>query len=559
MRLGVFCVLVMILAVPVVAFDDLLGLQGNVFNSTGGRVTSGDITIQIHTEEVGGSQVYAETFTGAINNGEYDVLLGNVTVLDLDQDRAYWMEVLIDGQDMNFSAHSRQVFQSSVGSYENLTVEGNLTVSNTGFGIVFSDGSFQTTASTSVDNSGGSVNGSGSSGGIAVFNESNRLISNSSLFWNYTTEKLGIRTNNPVYALDISGNISTDYLSCTALETNASGEIVCGSDEVAGGGSINGSGLVGEVAFFNESNRIIGNSSFFWNSSNDRLGIGTGSPNALLNIKGEGLHTAITGTSASLLTIQNTNGNTFFSGIDFYGNQVRRIATIMMEQTSGGSILHLGTSNNFGNGVTNDALVIDPTGDVGIGTSIPAEPLHVVASSDKAVRFETDDGVDVVAILDNLNTGSNADGMIIRIGPNSNPGANNDFIFFQDGDGTTLGTCQGDGAGGMTCPGSSDERFKRNITSLDSVKNKFKDVSPIKYKGIGGSKEVVGFSAQDINVTFPQCVTVGAERMLDDGTEIGEKLFLSKECLIAPMWKMIQEQQDILESLEARIAVLEKK
>ena len=559
MRLGVFCVLVMILAVPVVAFDDLLGLQGNVFNSTGGRVTSGDITIQIHTEEVGGSQVYAETFTGAINNGEYDVLLGNVTVLDLDQDRAYWMEVLIDGQDMNFSAHSRQVFQSSVGSYENLTVEGNLTVSNTGFGIVFSDGSFQTTASTSVDNSGGSVNGSGSSGGIAVFNESNRLISNSSLFWNYTTEKLGIRTNNPVYALDISGNISTDYLSCTALETNASGEIVCGSDEVAGGGSINGSGLVGEVAFFNESNRIIGNSSFFWNSSNDRLGIGTGSPNALLNIKGEGPHTAITGTSASLLTIQNTNGNTFFSGIDFYGNQVRRIATIMMEQTSGGSILHLGTSNNFGNGVTNDALVIDPTGDVGIGTSIPAEPLHVVASSDKAVRFETDDGVDVVAILDNLNTGSNADGMIIRIGPNSNPGANNDFIFFQDGDGTTLGTCQGDGAGGMTCPGSSDERFKRNITSLDSVKNKFKDVSPIKYKGIGGSKEVVGFSAQDINVTFPQCVTVGAERMLDDGTEIGEKLFLSKECLIAPMWKMIQEQQDILESLEARIAVLEKK
>ena len=559
MRLGVFCVLVMILAVPVVAFDDLLGLQGNVFNSTGGRVTSGNITVQIHTEEVGGSQVYAETFTGAINNGEYDVLLGNVTVLDLDQDRAYWMEVLIDGQDMNFSAHSRQVFQSSVGSYENLTVEGNLTVSNTGFGIVFSDGSFQTTASTSVDNSGGSVNGSGSSGGIAVFNESNRLISNSSLFWNYTTEKLGIRTNNPVYALDISGNISTDYLSCTALETNASGEIVCGSDEVAGGGSINGSGLVGEVAFFNESNRIIGNSSFFWNSSNDRLGIGTGSPNALLNIKGEGLHTAITGTSASLLTIQNTNGNTFFSGIDFYGNQVRRIATIMMEQTSGGSILHLGTSNNFGNGVTNDALVIDPTGDVGIGTSIPAEPLHVVASSDKAVRFETDDGVDVVAILDNLNTGSNADGMIIRIGPNSNPGANNDFIFFQDGDGTTLGTCQGDGAGGMTCPGSSDERFKRNITSLDSVKNKFKDVSPIKYKGIGGSKEVVGFSAQDINVTFPQCVTVGAERMLDDGTEIGEKLFLSKECLIAPMWKMIQEQQDILESLEARIAVLEKK
>ena len=289
------------------------------------------------------------------------------------------------------------------------------------------------------------------------------------------------------------------------------------------------------------------------------LGVGTNETNTTFHIKGAGLHTAITGNFPSLMAIENTNGNTFFSGIDFYGNQARRIASIMMEQTSGGSLLHFGTSNNYANGVTNDALVIDAAGEVGIGTATPADLFHVLASSGKAVRFETSAAADTVAIFDNTNTGANSDGMIIRIGPNSNPGASNDFIFFQDGDGTNLGSCQGDGAGGVTCPGSSDERFKRNIRNITSVKDKFSLVKPIKYNGVSGTKDVVGFSAQDINSTFPECVTVGAERMLDDGTEIGEKLFLSKECLIAPMWKMIQEQESSIDSLELRIAALEAK
>ena len=639
------------LAAPVLALDDLMGLQGNVFNSTGSRITNGDVTVQIHTEEVGGAQVYAETFTGAINNGEYDVLLGNATTLDLDQDRLYWMEVLINGQDMNFSGHSRQVFQSSIGSYENLSVEGNITVSNTGFGIVFPDGTFQTTAAVAGGGSGGGLNGTSTPGRVAFFNSTNQVQGSNDLVWNQTNMQLGIgigaiNANATLHVFSNgNGRFATDQVDAYFGNQSAGvgivqvGEMQVGvsNDGVIGSLNLSGIGLIRnkdsknpiEFGFVDSANGIrfalplSGNDSgtynarsmiiagpsvfdnniincSFWGfnkidcrtgatgsdlgiqddlqvkgsasvggnfSANETLfvtdtgnvGIGTDTPEGVLSIKGTGVHTSMSGTAASLFNIQNTNGNTFFSGIDFYGNQGKRIASIMMEQTGGGSLLHFGTSNNFVNGVTNDALVIDPTGDVGIGTGTPAEPLHVVASSDKAVRFETDDSGDVVAILDNLNTGINADGMIIRIGPNSNPGANNDFIFFQDGDGTTLGTCQGDGAGGVTCPGSSDERFKTDIKSMGSVKSKFSLVSPIKYKGVGGSKEVIGFSAQDVNATFPECVSVGAERILDNGTEIGEKLFLSKDCLIVPMWKMIQEQQSSLDVLEARIAILEAK
>lgn len=46
----------------------------------------------------------------------------------------------------------------------------------------------------------------------------------------------------------------------------------------------------------------------------------------------------------------------------------------------GGSYLYLGTSNNYANGITNEALVIDPSGKIGIGTTVPGAALDVTSA-----------------------------------------------------------------------------------------------------------------------------------------------------------------------------------
>lgn len=584
------------LAAPVLALDDLMGLQGNVFNSTGSRITNGDVTVQIHTEEVGGAQVYAETFTGAINNGEYDVLLGNATTLDLDQDRLYWMEVLINGQDMNFSGHSRQVFQSSIGSYENLSVEGNITVSNTGFGIVFPDGTFQTTAAVAGGGSGGGLNGTSTPGRVAFFNSTNQVQGSNDLVWNQTNMQLGIgigaiNANATLHVFSNgNGRFATDQVDAYFGNQSAGvgivqvGEMQVGvsNDGVIGSLNLSGIGLIRnkdrknpiEFGFVDSENGIrfalplSGNDSgtynarsmiiagpsvldnniincSFWGfnkidcrtgatgsdlgiqddlqvkgsasvggnfSANESLfvtdtgnvGIGTDTPEGVLSIKGTGVHTAMSGTAASLFNIQNTNGNTFFSGIDFYGNQGKRIASIMMEQTGGGSLLHLGTSNNFGNGVTNDALVIDPTGDVSMVATLSLGDLTA---------------------------------------PGSDP-------MCWDGSGASLiGDCTS-----LTKHKTKVKKYKYNkgqFSSLDILGQLEPKLFEWKHKN-WTNQEQLGFLAEDV-ASIPN-----AEFLVKrdgDGNVTGIKHFAFSPFLVDVM----QEQQDIIESLEARIELLEKK
>ena len=61
-------------------------------------------------------------------------------------------------------------------------------------------------------------------------------------------------------------------------------------------------------------------------------------------------------------------------------NATKPKAGIFLQETNLGSFMYLGTSNNYTTGITNDGVVIDPDGDVGIGTVNPLDRLHVVGS-----------------------------------------------------------------------------------------------------------------------------------------------------------------------------------
>ena len=91
--------------------------------------------------------------------------------------------------------------------------------------------------------------------------------------------------------------------------------------------------------------------------------------------------TSFTGTTKLGVVSRGSTAATDYSGYDFIGNsQANPIARIAALTTGGGSTLSFGTSNSYGSGITNTAMTIGATGNVGVGTSSPTLPLSVAGT-----------------------------------------------------------------------------------------------------------------------------------------------------------------------------------
>lgn len=105
------------------------------------------------------------------------------------------------------------------------------------------------------------------------------------------------------------------------------------------------------------------------------VGIGITTPVTPLHVRDTTSRTAFTGTGAGSVLIEESNGNTHYTTLDFAGSgstsgiAQSRIASL---QEAAGSTLVFGTSNTYGSGITNSAMGINPAGRVGIGTVAPA-------------------------------------------------------------------------------------------------------------------------------------------------------------------------------------------
>jgi hypothetical protein len=96
----------------------------------------------------------------------------------------------------------------------------------------------------------------------------------------------------------------------------------------------------------------------------------------------------------------------------------------------------------------------------------------------------------------------------------------------------------------------SDETLKENITALTDVLPKVQNLRCVSYnlKSQTENDVKLGFIAQDWQADFPQVVNADAS----DG-----KLGMNYTETIPVLLKAIQEQQDLIESLTARITALE--
>lgn len=129
----------------------------------------------------------------------------------------------------------------------------------------------------------------------------------------------------------------------------------------------------------------------------DRVGIGTTEPHAALNVYGDPRYSKMDLTQkveyAGLLMTTKFYSGYFTPGV-FWSTKsypTKPMAGIYLKETTDGTFMYLGTSTNYWQGITNDAMVIDYEGHVGIGTTDPQTMLDVACPDDPEsyMRFDT--------------------------------------------------------------------------------------------------------------------------------------------------------------------------
>ncbi|MGB9913255.1 MAG: hypothetical protein ACPLRO_07805, partial [Candidatus Kapaibacteriota bacterium] len=164
--------------------------------------------------------------------------------------------------------------------------------------------------------------------------------------------------------------------------TNGAGSITISDANY--GSEVEGSGSNGQIAFWNGTNTITGNNALFWDAVNQRLGIGTSSPQAKLHIE-----------NGEFWVFNNGNNTRFVVGDNGTTGQYG-----WLQWDSNLDLFRIDHSGDPGNGLklngnnvtignvpvdqplkvalgTSELMRVDSSGKVGIGTTSPTEKLHL--------------------------------------------------------------------------------------------------------------------------------------------------------------------------------------
>ena len=110
-------------------------------------------------------------------------------------------------------------------------------------------------------------------------------------------------------------------------------------------------------------------------------------------------------TKAGLLITTDYTNTAYTPGIFWStqdNNPTKPKAGIYLQETSNGTNMYFGTSNDYATGITNNAIVIDLSGNVGVGTVTPLAKLEVngdfIRTITRAQGYNQADGTDSGAI-----------------------------------------------------------------------------------------------------------------------------------------------------------------
>lgn len=188
--------------------------QGTGVGYTNGTtLNSGNLTVLVYTSSSGGTAIYNETFSNAISNGSWNVMLGSGVNLPLEFGKIYYKDYLIVGEDASFDGNNRQAFYSPLGDINGSDLATDFYVNTIG--------NINTTGNVSVGTIlfGGSVNKtlSANSTSIYYYNGTSWIdLTQSSNVTNYWTRN---STTNITSLANVQDNVNLTSSNITTTGT----------------------------------------------------------------------------------------------------------------------------------------------------------------------------------------------------------------------------------------------------------------------------------------------------------------------------------------------------